>query len=1055
MSPEWTHELCAVSLNIPHYEAKKKIRCCHIAQMNDVFDLSLWLRSLPENYRGTLDEDANLILISAVLRVWVPQRFRFELQEFDVFKLTLDPTLANFKLQMATTHPQQELISCMVDGEFSRFIPRAAGISSRWAIQFIPSVVFSDQNINTKHPYDLFRQFVRSKMGPDQPPESVRRVFQHIFPNFGPRARAAAKNEQWHRELPRLLSELTGGSVEVFYTAAENTTLTKCDEGKYLFGLTCVLPWAIDILMQRPNCLMTDTTFRAVRPYSLPILHAIIANESIPIAFGISPTETAQSYSNIYAHITSVSTVLQMSLTPQVIANARPNPRPRGSNADWDEDPASVRDYDLSDQRPEEVWAGEWNPNEAPEPSARPQGTDISQVLLSLPLLTDQGKALASFVKNWKIKWIICHRHIIEWIGSDTLFGHWAARLLRCYDEAEWQRTVNVIKKEMERRQSEWSIHVKGYKSFIRLLGETKKEDTHPLANRAHWALWLRLGCPSTTNSAESVNGHLNAEITVDGDVLINIQVVARHFLKRYESRNTWCGRALRRNAGKCFPSDNIMALPWFSHSRLEFYRKLHNVGTKPVKRSFPVELFCFMIVPRYHETLRNWVLPANFKVPKLSSLDKSPDQLVFTRDSCRTWRTHLCWQIAAMIQKRVGHVIWLARGTQIFANILEIGVNLNIPEDRPADEDSEAEWRCECWLHFREWIADVPDSPPKEIDLVNPLLNRRTDRNSLNPAPIAVNNVQSLQASIGFIGLLNTTNTCYVNAPIQCLMHIEAFHNYFLEWGQTRPSLVSLPDKSTVLSSAYYELQSDMDTVPDCGFIDPARFLATLRVNGWGPVDCQHDTHEFLEFFLPKLDDELVRYNHALWQSQSPDAVDRVAPPPRSIVRDLFFGESRRLYNCKCGAGWNTQENFMILIPYVEETRARVNFTGRLELWAKDNPDPGTKCRFCRYTGRVRSHPAITKLPPYLLIRDFSDTFQETLDMAPFCAFGTQSPTSMKYRLLFLLRFKGTHGNGHYTTYIRMSDSIYCFDDTKVRQTGSFHGEGRIVFVIYQRETD
>jgi hypothetical protein len=68
---------------------------------------------------------------------------------------------------------------------------------------------------------------------------------------------------------------------------------------QFLYGFVCVFPWVLDILRQA-RCLMTDTTFKSLRPYTLSILLAIIANESVPIAFSVSPTETTGSYARIF-----------------------------------------------------------------------------------------------------------------------------------------------------------------------------------------------------------------------------------------------------------------------------------------------------------------------------------------------------------------------------------------------------------------------------------------------------------------------------------------------------------------------------------------------------------------------------------------------------------------------------------------------------------------------------------------------------------------------------------------------------------------------------------
>jgi hypothetical protein len=70
--------------------------------------------------------------------------------------------------------------------------------------------------------------------------------------------------------------------------------------GPSFYRLTAIFPWAIDLLSRRPNCLMMDGTFHCCRPYVRIVLHAIFANESIPIAFALSPSETTDYYVPLY-----------------------------------------------------------------------------------------------------------------------------------------------------------------------------------------------------------------------------------------------------------------------------------------------------------------------------------------------------------------------------------------------------------------------------------------------------------------------------------------------------------------------------------------------------------------------------------------------------------------------------------------------------------------------------------------------------------------------------------------------------------------------------------
>jgi hypothetical protein len=96
-------------------------------------------------------------------------------------------------------------------------------------------------------------------------------------------------------------------SVKVYASSACGYTLKKITEDISLYGLTAVFPWAIHMLSDlTPNCVMLDATFKILKPYILEILHLIFANESIPIAIAVFPTETHESYRLLYSHIEAI-----------------------------------------------------------------------------------------------------------------------------------------------------------------------------------------------------------------------------------------------------------------------------------------------------------------------------------------------------------------------------------------------------------------------------------------------------------------------------------------------------------------------------------------------------------------------------------------------------------------------------------------------------------------------------------------------------------------------------------------------------------------------------
>jgi hypothetical protein len=66
----------------------------------------------------------------------------------------------------------------------------------------------------------------------------------------------------------------------------------------------------------------------------------------------------------------------------------------------------------------------------------------------------------------------------------------------------------------------------------------------------ARWARWMRLGCPTTSNAAESVHAKLNARVHTARTFLERLGIVKELLFIRYEERNS-PDRVHRRSANR------------------------------------------------------------------------------------------------------------------------------------------------------------------------------------------------------------------------------------------------------------------------------------------------------------------------------------------------------------------------------------------------------------------------------------------------------------------------------------------------------------------------
>jgi hypothetical protein len=299
------------------------------------------------------------------------------------------------------------------------------------------------------------------------------------------------------------------GQASVSIQTAQNpsTRLHQMSPGHFLYRIVCIFAHAVSMLRDPPNCMMTDGRFEILSPYTLILVHVIVANESIPIGLCITPTETAEAYELVYKGI--------------------------------------IEELERNNEN--------------------------SELLTTLPLVSDQGAALESFVRKHELKWHLCHRHIVENFGASGLVDCWVARLLRCCSPEEYGRESEVIINEITAQnygpnhpallkieQLKWMLFPESCTSFAYRLD--------------HWARWLRYGSPTTSNAAESVHAKLNG-LKHGRDVLVRrIMKVFTYCTQRYNLRNS-DERKQHRASNKCYS---------LLHESSDFITKSRDSGRLP-----------------------------------------------------------------------------------------------------------------------------------------------------------------------------------------------------------------------------------------------------------------------------------------------------------------------------------------------------------------------------------------------------------------------------------------------------------------------------------------
>jgi uncharacterized UBP type Zn finger protein len=129
----------------------------------------------------------------------------------------------------------------------------------------------------------------------------------------------------------------------------------------------------------------------------------------------------------------------------------------------------------------------------------------------------------------------------------------------------------------------------------------------------------------------------------------------------------------------------------------------------------------------------------------------------------------------------------------------------------------------------------------------------------------------------------------------------------------------------------------------------------------------------------------------------------------------------------------------------------------------------PEKSCQKCGYRGEFHEYPQFTHLPRVLIIEidrvangrfgvarlDNPLNFPEVLDMAR-CPNNLGSDAAITYQLKAVVRhYTWTEASGerkgHFTAFIRIESSTYCFDDKAVAKS-DWGDQGAVSLLIYER---
>jgi hypothetical protein len=497
----------------------------------------------------------------------------------------------------------------------------------------------------------------------------------NFFPKFLLDPLLAQKNYDANRAgIEGALRKLPGW-VRVWTTQKKARRVPALNDDANVFGLTWILPWAVHVLTALvATCAITDATFRIMKPYACEILNIVIANETIPIAISVFPTETLESYLRMYDHVEEVLTA-------------------HGANP---------------------------------------------QLLTNLRLVSDQHPSLKALVKRKNLVWKLCHRHLIENAGAGSTIGEFVRRLLECSSYEEALRVKRVINLEIDETERLYRREIRSSQAYEKLQPYFDDLEDPDSPHLAMWARWERLGCPTTTNGAESVHAQLNREVGLSRSFPNRVQVLQTHAWRRFNRRNSQ-----KRRWKRSVNQYHQMMPPGFQHPTSgfaqgwwDFYRALHSLDPAgntwaPREWEYPkfdnpnaekqLQFDC-REVERDEDFPDDWKKTRKVARPEAQELEEEvlPDTSklvgdVDVRDECiplpdglaggvssgapgprsNKSYTRIGWNLVHMVRRLFYKGEWTDdECKQVISDVFSLGAPHNPLDDTDVSEEGEATWR-------------------------------------------------------------------------------------------------------------------------------------------------------------------------------------------------------------------------------------------------------------------------------------------------------------------------------------------------------------------------
>ena len=381
---------------------------------------------------------------------------------------------------------------------------------------------------------------------------------------------------------------------------------------------------------------------------------------------------------------------------------------------------------------------------------------------------------------------------------------------------------------------------------------------------------------------------------------------------------------------------------------------------------------------------------------------------------------------------------------------------------------------------------------------------------NQISIVPIKFNKSQELfqlpnKYYFHTIGLQNIGSTCYMNATLQCLLHVNTLFSYFINKYQLESEkLQKLNDSVSTkgrISQAFFEIiksifraeknklnnyyQSSTSDISNISSFDnsvsPDKFQKTVGMYNPQFKNLEANDSKDLILYLLQIMHQELNYNTKNFSSNAyPNQYDRqqtfqafirsYEATNNSIISNLFFGTSENLTICEVCKKiiYNFQKFEFLTFGVFKYNGREFNLYNGFEDYCKPSKLTGDNQYYCNNCKKLCDALISTKIlfpPEHLLINiDYgknkmympsSIKYDHEIDITNYLSFNYGR--KVKYRIMSVCSHYGISGSfGHYIAYCKNKENSkwYQFNDSIISEcdANQIRYGGTPYLLLYER---